>query len=131
MSPLSQRSGDMLLYHCPLGLCVLSHSFLPANSIVQAVKLGRLTQCRANVSPPSTTSSLALGQRLVFGATLNVCQRHRWRANINPALVQSIVPVPSACRYLQHEVLTRTEWILASNGDAGPTFKRHCVGVSL
>ena len=32
----------------------------------------------ANVSP-------VLGYRVVFGATLNVCQRHRRRANINPA----------------------------------------------
>ena len=58
-------------------------------------------------------------------------QRHKRRANINPALVQSIVPVPPACRYRQHEVLTRTEWILASTGDAGPTFKIYWIGVSL
>ena len=32
-----------------------------------------------------------LGQLIVFGATLNVGQRHRPRANINPALVQSIL----------------------------------------
>ena len=41
-------------------------------------------------------------------------QHHRWRANINPALVQSIVPartMPPACRYQQNKVLTRTEWI--------------------
>ena len=50
----------------------------------------------------------------MFGATLNVGQRHRRRANINLALVQSIVPVPPACQYGQHEVLTRVEWILAS-----------------
>ena len=37
-----------------------------------------------------------LSYRVVFGVTLNVGQRHRIRANINPALVQSIVPVPSA-----------------------------------
>ena len=40
----------------------------------------------ANISP-------VLGYRVVFDATLNVGQRHRRRANINPALVQSIVPV--------------------------------------
>ena len=56
-----------------------------------------------------------LGYGAVFGATLNVDQRHRRRANINLALVQSIMP--KACRYRQHEVLTRTEWILASTGD--------------
>ena len=38
------------------------------------------------------------------------------------------------CRYYsQHEVglLTNVEWILAINGDAGPTFTRHWVGVGL
>ena len=48
---------------------------------------------------------------------LNVGHRHRWRANINPALVQSIVLVP--------------EWILPSSGEAGPTFNRRWIGVSL
>ena len=78
----------------------------------------------ANISP-------VLGHCVVFGATLNVGQRHRRRANINPALVQSTVPLPPACRYLQHEVLTRTEWILTSTGDDGPTFNRHRFGVGL
>ena len=32
------------------------------------------------------------------------------------------------CNY---DVLTRTEWILASTGEAGPTVNRHWVGVSL
>ena len=41
-----------------------------------------LTQCWANVGP-------VLGNRVLFGATLNVGQFHRRRANINPALVQS------------------------------------------
>ena len=36
-----------------------------------------------------------------------------------------------ACRYLQHEVLTWTEWILASTGDAGPTFNIYWVGIGL
>ena len=43
--------------------------------------------------------SPVLGYRVEFGATLNVGQRHRRRANIDPALVQSIVPVLPACRY--------------------------------
>ena len=42
--------------------------------------------CWANISP-------VLGYRVVFGATLNVGQRHSQRDNINPALVQSILPV--------------------------------------
>ena len=57
MSPLSQRGGDMLLYLCPLCLCVQSHSFLQALFIVQAVKHETLTQCQANGGPPSTTLS--------------------------------------------------------------------------
>ena len=40
----------------------------------------------ANISP-------VLGYRVVFGARMNVGQRHRRPANINPALVQSIVSV--------------------------------------
>ena len=71
----------------------------------------------ANISP-------VLVYCVVSGATLNVGQRHRRQANINPALVQSIVPVLPACRYRQHEVLTRAEWILASTGNAGPAFNR-------
>ena len=72
-----------------------------------------------------------LGYCVVFGTTLNVGQRHRRRVNITPALVQSIVPVPLVCRYRQHEVLTRTEWILASTGDVCTTFNRHWVVVGL
>ena len=79
--------------------------------------LAHCLQCWANINP-------VLGYHVVFGATLNVGQRHRQRANINPALVQSILPVPPACRYRQHEVLTVTEWILASTGDAGPALDR-------
>ena len=75
--------------------------------------------------------SLVFGYRVVFGATLNVRQHHRKWANINTAWVQSIMSVPTACRYCQHEVLARAEWILASTSDAGPTFNRHWVGVVL
>ena len=58
-----------------------------------------------NISP-------VLGYRLVFGATLNVGQRHRRRANINPALVQR----PGHCvRAWSTQVMTRTEWILVSH----------------
>ena len=48
----------------------------------------------------STTISPVLSYRVVFDATLNVGQRHRRRANINPPLVQSIVTVPPTCRNL-------------------------------
>ena len=41
------------------------------------------------------------------------------------------MPVPPACRYTQHEVLTRTEGILASTSDSDPTFNWHWVGVGL
>ena len=71
-------------------------------------------------------SSPALAYRVVPGATLNMGS-----VTVNPALVQSIVLVPPACWYRQHEVLTRAEWILASTGDAGPTFNRHWFGVGL
>ena len=43
-------------------------------------------RCWGNISP-------VLGYRVVFGLMLNVGQRHRRRANINPVLVQSIVLV--------------------------------------
>ena len=45
----------------------------------------RLRRC-ANISP-------VLGYRVVYDVTLHVGQRHRRRANINPAFVQSIVRV--------------------------------------
>ena len=47
--------------------------------------------CWPTVYDAETT--LAQYYRVVFDATLNVGQRHRRRANINPALVQSILPV--------------------------------------
>ena len=78
----------------------------------------------ANISPVS-------GHCVVFGPTLNVGQRHRRRAIINLALVQSIVHALCSMRVRQHEILTRAEWILASTGDAGPTFNRHWVSVGL
>ena len=67
-----------------------------------------------------------LGYCVVFDAKLNVGQCHRRRANINPALVQSIVPVvqPAWRR-------PTVKWIMASTGDAGPTFNRHWVDVGL
>ena len=68
ISPLSRqdKNGDMLVYLCPLSVCV---AFC-------------LSVCPA--------------YRVMFGATLNVGQRHKRRANINTALVQSIVPVRPA-----------------------------------
>ena len=107
-------------FTCVRSVCVCisqSFHFWPGLSIVQAVKhetlpnAGLLLAHRLrgwlNISP-------VLGYCVVFGATLNVGQRHRWRANINQALVQSIVLV-----------LTRAEWIMPSTGDAGSTFNRH------
>ena len=38
----------------------------------------------------SSNISPVLGYRVVFGATLNVGRRHRRRANINPALAESV-----------------------------------------
>ena len=49
-----------------------------------------------------------------------------------PTLTQLLFKASSRY-YSQHEVglLTKVEWILASTGDAGPTFTRHGVGVGL
>ena len=101
---------------------------------MQVVQHETFTQCWANIAHRlrcSANISQVLGYRVVFGATLNMGQRHRRRANINLALIQRIEPVPPACRDCQHKVLTRAEWILACTGDAGPTFNRHWVGVGL
>ena len=56
-------------------------------------------------------------------------QRHRRRANINPALVQSIVTVglSRACMHPQNEVLIRTECLLASTGEA--TLAQHSTDI--
>ena len=107
-------------------LCVL---FSP--SIMQAVKHETLTQCRTIVGPPLrcwANISPVLGYCVVFDATLHVGQRHRRRANITQFLFKA-----SCGYYSQHEVglLTTVEWILASTGDAGPTFTRNWVGVGL
>ena len=129
MSPL-YRGGDILVYFSLLiclsvwSLCVLSIYSVscrrsntrhwPNVGLLLAHRLRRW----ANISP-------LLGYRVVFDATLNVGQRHRRRASINPPLVQSIVKVPPACMRPQYEVLIRNECLLASTGDAGPTFNRH------
>ena len=61
---------------------------------------------------------------------------HACHAECGPASQTAGQPKPSFG--LKHhastarmEVLTRVEWILASTGDAGPTFNRHWVGVGL
>ena len=111
----------------------LWHSLITqCTSILQAVKqetfetllLAHLLRRWANISP-------VLGYCVVFDATLNVGQHHRRRANINPAVVQSIVTVPPACMHSQHKVLIRTECLLAITGDAGPTFNKYWVSVGL
>ena len=82
--PPIYREGETCRFasHCSF-LCPMS----VRSSIPQAFKLGTLNQCRAfvghrlrrwaNISP-------VLGYRVVFDATLNVGQRHRRRASINP-----------------------------------------------
>ena len=101
---------ETLLYLCPLSAVCESLSVsvpfisVSALSIVQAVKLETLTQCRTNIGPMST----ALTQHK---STIELMCRvwcHAKCVNINPALVQSIVPLPG---YRQHQVLTRAEWI--------------------
>ena len=57
----------------------------------------------ANIGP-------VLGYHVVFGATLNVGQHHRQRPTVTQLCFKA------SCRYRQHEVLTRAEWILPSIG---------------
>ena len=129
--PSVHRGGGMLLYLCPLSL---SQS---VSVSVPFISVQRFLSCRRSYTRRWPNAGLMLAHRLwgwanispvfgycvVFSVTLNVGQRHRRRANINPALVQSIVPVPPACQYRQHEVLTRAEWILASAG-IGQIFRK-------
>ena len=63
--------------------------------------------------------------RFVFGAMLHVGQRHRRRANINPALIQSIMPV------VQPAWSRPTDYGWMNTSDAGSTFNRHWVDVGL
>ena len=62
-----------------------------------------------------------LGYRVVFSATLNVGQRHRQWANINPVLVQSIMP------YRQHASTSSMKYWLGLNGcwQAPATLAQH------
>ena len=93
MSPL-WRGGDILVY-----LYSFSAQFVSVRSLRLSCRrsntrrwpnagpmLAHCPRCWANIIP-------VLGYRVVFGARLNVGQRYRRRANINPSLVQSIVPL--------------------------------------
>ena len=73
----------------------------------------------ANISP-------VLGYRDVFDATLNVGQRHRRRANINPAFVQSIVLILQPAWSRPTDLMDTSQ-----HRDAGPKFNRHWVCVGL
>ena len=82
---------------CSVCVCALSLSVCPIHfgrsntrrwSNARLMLAHRLRRY-PNISP-------VLGYRVVFGAMLNVGQSKRRRANINPALVQSIVLVPPA-----------------------------------
>ena len=64
-----------------------------------------------------------LGNCVMFGATLNVGQRHRWRANINPALVQQ--PAAFECSPAKRGVEPVLVWCLASVADGGPALDQH------
>ena len=75
---------------------------------------------------------LMLAHRLQYWVTVSCLATHWMWASITdggPTLTQ--LWFKASCWYRQHEVLTRAEWILPSTGDAGPTFNRHCIGVSL
>ena len=72
---------------CVCALCSLSLSCRRSNTR-RWPNVGLLLahRLRANISP-------VLGYGVVVDTILNVGQRHRRRANINPAFVQSIVPI--------------------------------------
>ena len=86
MSPLSTQKGRHIA------------SLLTAYAVCVSVCECAGGQTR-HVHPMLGNISPVLGYSVVFGARLNVGQRHRRRANINSALVQSIVPVVA---YSQH-----------------------------
>ena len=81
----------------PLGLPVTAHVVCVSLCVsVQAVEHDTFTQCWVYVGPPSTTLTQhypSIGLLCRVCVSLYVGQRHRQRDNINPALVQSIVPV--------------------------------------
>ena len=88
------------------------------------IMLTHRLQSWANISP-------VLRYSVVFGVTLNVGQRHRRRANITELWFKA------SCQYRQHSGTACMKYWLGPNGywactsDAGPTFNRHWVVVSL
>ena len=74
-----------------------------------------------NFARPITYCLVLFCSVLYIVCTVNVYIYENWKKSLKKKNMQ----VP------QHEVLTRTKWILASTGDAGPTFNRHWVGVGL
>ena len=91
--------------------------------------------CRRSNSRLWPNVGLFLAHRLVYWVTVS-CLTPRWMwASVTdggPTLTQLLFKA-SCGYYSQHEVglLTTVERILASTGDAGPTFTRHRVGVGL
>ena len=123
MSPF-YRGGDILVHLWPFSLSVclwVSYSFSPAISVVQAVKHATLRQCWSNVGLPSTTPTQHYPSIELTWRGLCMVSHWMWAtvtdggpsANINPALVQSIVLVLS----IKHKPVF----------DAGPTLKQHWV----
>ena len=108
MSPLcTQRGETYIFYFSPSFLCHIS--FLSVRSILSVYHAGGQTR---NVDPMS-----------------GYC----WPNFSKRATLTQLLFKASWGYYSQHEVglLTTVEWILASTGDAGPTFTRHWVGVGL
>ena len=101
MSPV-YRGGDTLLYFSPL-IC-LSDQFCVCQFCVCVLSVYHAVGQTWNVDPMPrwllahrllhwANISPVLGYHVVFDARLNVGQRHRRRANINPAFVQRVVPI--------------------------------------
>ena len=97
VSPSLHRGGDMLVYICPLSaLSFLSIKRFPLCSRRPSQQTQDVAPMLAHRQRRWANIIPVLGYHVVLGATLYVGQPHRRRANINSALVQSIVPVPPA-----------------------------------
>ena len=88
-----RRSNTRLFCVCALSLRLSCRRSNTRRWPYIGLLLAHCLQRLANISP-------VFSYRVLFDVTLNLGQRHRRRANIKPALVQSIVTVPQTCRYL-------------------------------
>ena len=108
--------------------------FCPALSIVKVINRETLTQCWANIGPPSTTLSQHLAQ---YWATLSCLAPRRMQASVTDGgpLQLTDIGSMSACRptlwthHRQQKALSSVEWLMANAGDGGPVLNQHWVEV--